>query len=136
VKEKEEEEEEVEEESLLGVINIRWMRYPHVIRPFRHWCHMLDYRLGYVCPNFIFRLQTIRCSVLLSSGPHRLSQTFLEYVAWTCSCYWHSMAAYHFRFLKIAGVWLNLLTDHVAVVSFDLSRHTSKRGKERFSTST
>jgi len=46
------------------------------------------------------------------------------------------MAVYHFRCLKIVGVCLNLLTDHVDLVSFDLSRHTSNLGKERFSTST
>jgi len=114
------------------LLNVSWIRHPHVIRPFRHRCHRLHCRLGYVCPNFIFRLQTIRCSVLLSSGPYRLPQPFLEYLARMCTCCRHSMAAYHFLCLKIAAVWLNLLTDHVDVVSFDLSRHIWKLGKERF----
>jgi hypothetical protein len=104
----------------------------HIFRPFRHRCHRSHFRLGHACPNFIFRLQTIHCSVLLSSKPFRWSKPFLEYLAWTCSCSRPSIAAYHFRCVTIAGVWLKLLTDHVDVVSFDLSRHTSKLGKETF----
>jgi hypothetical protein len=85
-----------------GVTGWTGIRYPHVIRPFRHWRHSLDSRLGCACPNFIFRLQTIRCSVLLYSGPHRLSKPYLEYLAWTFSYSRPSMAAYHFLCLKIA----------------------------------
>ena len=86
------------------LLNVSWILYPHVTSPFRHWCHRLDCRLGYVWLNSVFRLQTFRCSVLLSSGPYRLSQTFLEYLAWTCSGSRPSMGAYRFRCLQIAGL--------------------------------
>lgn len=41
------------------------------------------------------------------------------------------MPAYSFGCLKTAGVWPDLLAVDVVAVSFDLSCHTSKLGKDK-----